>query len=86
LQQITEHSLFQGTRGFRVCLVDVGVQFSCLFIRVAQVHSRSFQVTCALVDECRGRVPEALQQKGRMAKLEKRLVKLQEPKTPPPAK
>jgi hypothetical protein len=29
---------------------------------------------------------QALQQKGRMAKLEKRLVKLQEPKAPPPAK
>ena len=27
---------------------------------------------------------QALQQKGRMAKLEKRLVKLQEPKAPPP--
>ena len=29
---------------------------------------------------------QALQQKGRMAKLEKRLVKLQEPKAPPPTK
>ena len=29
---------------------------------------------------------QALQQKGRMAKLEKRRVKLQEPKAPPPAK
>src|ERR1700693_1828273 len=29
---------------------------------------------------------QALQQKGRMAKLEKRLVKLQEPKSPPPTK
>ena len=29
---------------------------------------------------------QALQQKGRMAKLEKRLVKLQEPKSPPPSK
>jgi hypothetical protein len=28
----------------------------------------------------------ALQQKGRMAKLEKRLAKLQEPKAPPPTK
>ena len=29
---------------------------------------------------------QALQQKGRMAKLEKRLAKLQEPKSPPPTK
>ena len=29
---------------------------------------------------------QALQQKGRMAKLEKRLAKLQEPKSPPPPK
>lgn len=29
---------------------------------------------------------QAVQQKGRMAKLEKRLAKLQEPKAPPPAK
>jgi hypothetical protein len=29
---------------------------------------------------------QALQQKGRMARLEKRLVKLQEPKSPPPSK
>jgi len=29
---------------------------------------------------------QALQQKGRMAKLENRLVKLQEPKAPPPTK
>ena len=29
---------------------------------------------------------QALQQKGRMAKLEKRLAKLQEPKAPPPSK
>ena len=29
---------------------------------------------------------QALQQKGRMAKLEKRLAKLQEPKSPPPIK
>jgi transposase-like protein len=29
---------------------------------------------------------QALQQKGRMAKLEKRLAKLQEPKAPPPTK
>jgi len=29
---------------------------------------------------------QALQQKGRMAKLEKRLAKLQEPKSPPPSK
>ena len=29
---------------------------------------------------------QALQQKGRMTKLEKRLAKLQEPKSPPPAK
>ena len=29
---------------------------------------------------------QALQQKGRMARLEKRLVKLQEPKAPPPTK
>ncbi len=29
---------------------------------------------------------QALQQQGRMAKLEKRLAKLQEPKAPPPAK
>lgn len=29
---------------------------------------------------------QALQQKGRMARLEKRLVKLQEPKSPPPTK
>ena len=29
---------------------------------------------------------QALQQKGRMAKLEKRLTKLQEPKSPPPTK
>lgn len=29
---------------------------------------------------------QTLQQKGRMAKLEKRLAKLQEPKSPPPAK
>jgi hypothetical protein len=31
-------------------------------------------------------VRQALQQKGRMAKLEKRLAKLQEPKASPPAK
>jgi transposase-like protein len=31
-------------------------------------------------------VRQALQQKGRMAKLEKRLAKLQEPKSPPPTK
>jgi transposase-like protein len=29
---------------------------------------------------------QALQQKGRMARLEKRLAKLQEPKSPPPSK
>ena len=29
---------------------------------------------------------QALQQKGRIAKLEKRLAKLQEPKSPPPSK
>jgi len=29
---------------------------------------------------------QSLQQKGRMARLEKRLVKLQEPKSPPPSK
>jgi len=29
---------------------------------------------------------QAAQQKGRLAKLEKRLAKLQEPKAPPPAK
>ncbi len=29
---------------------------------------------------------QALQQKGHMAKLEKRLIKLQEPKSPPPSK
>ena len=31
-------------------------------------------------------VRQTLQQKGRMAKLEKRLAKLQEPKSPPPTK
>ncbi len=89
-------SIWSERRGTREVCQELGIHPSALYAW----EKRALQAMLEALEPARRPEPgpalspklerllarQALQQKGRMAKLEKRLIKLQEPKAPPPTK
>jgi transposase-like protein len=87
-------SIWSERRGTREVCRELAIHSSALYAW----ERRALQAMFQALEPARGQAPgpalspklerllarQALQQKGRMAKLEKRLAKLQEPKSPPP--